>query len=635
MSQEIRTLSREQVQKVCPIGADKMKLARIKSLSFTDDGLPADDSTVKLFSVLRQDAKDSLVSSALSANYVIKHEGSEWVLYDHSGDKVLGKHKTEAEALAQERAIQVSKNHAVSGLKAMDRVEVFKKCPECAGKMAATSQDMPVDAGGHMQHICGKGGRAVATMANDLEVHEYANAIKGVEIFKTGTHNGDVYTEKDLDDMVEAFGVLDYRPAIKIGHSKDTPGAPAYGWVQNVTRDGDKLRADFTDMHDSVVEAIRNKNYDRCSSEIYFNLKRGGKDYRRALKAVALLGAEVPAVAGLTPLHKMEFAAEGFERVGTLEQALEVPSQALLESLAERVSGLITLIKEHAMNGKMMSRKDMLAKMKKENPDASEDEITTMVDEAMDEQAGEKEMAMKKEVKELKAKVEEFNQKMEELKKTKSGLTDEELAADAEYKALSEQADAIADKITELENAGNDDTESIAELREKLKAAEAKAEESQQQTKELSERVAKIERDKVNLQIGERVKACKIPAFRPALEAMYAYALTNTEATVKVYSKKDGKDVTEEKTLAEVTDGMVSEINAQSEKLFKALAFTGAKVREDGETEEDAGKDVQKRVTEYRAKHPEVKTYEEAMTAVLGSDEALAARYRSQLGREQ
>ncbi len=163
MSQEIRTLSREQVQQICPLGADKMKLARIKSLSFTDDGLPADDSTVKLFSVLRQDAKDSLVSSALSANYVIKHEGSEWVLYDHSGDKVLGKHKTEAEALAQERAIQVSKNHAVSGLKNMDRVEVFKKCPECAGKMAATSQDMPVDAGGHMQHICGKGGRAVAT----------------------------------------------------------------------------------------------------------------------------------------------------------------------------------------------------------------------------------------------------------------------------------------------------------------------------------------------------------------------------------------------------------------------------------------------------------------------------------------
>ena len=291
------------------------------------------------------------------------------------------------------------------------------------------------------------------------------------------------------------------------------------------------------------------------------------------------------------------------------------------------------------MNGKLMSRKEMLAKMQKENPDASEEELNDMVEEGMTKQkGGEKEanMALKKEVTELKAKVEEFNQKIEELKKTKSGLTDEELAADAEYKALTEQAEAIEGKIAELEQSSEDGkAESIAELRAQLAAAEAKAIESQQQTKELSERVTKIERDKVNLQIGERVKACKIPAFRSALEAMYSYALTNAEVKVKVYSKKDGKDVTEDKTLAEITDGMVTEINAQSEKLFKALAYTGAAVREDGVIEEDAGKDVQKRVTEYRTKHPEVKTYEEAMVAVLNADETLAARYRSQLGREQ
>ena len=66
-------------------------------------------------------------------------------------------------------------------------------------------------------------------------------------------------------------------------------------------------------MHDSVVDAIRKKSYTNISAEIYFNLKRGGNLYRRALKAVALLGAEVPAVAGLVPLHKMEFVTDGFE----------------------------------------------------------------------------------------------------------------------------------------------------------------------------------------------------------------------------------------------------------------------------------------------------------------------------------
>jgi hypothetical protein len=144
--------------------------------------------------------------------------------------------------------------------------------------------------------------------------------ISGVEIFASGTHNGDVYTDSDLDDIVSAYKDLDYKPAIKVGHSKDEPGAPAYGWVENVRRVGTKLVADFTSMHDSVVDAIRKRSYDRVSSEIYFNFKRGAKTFRRALKAVALLGSEVPAVANLTPLHKVQFEADGFEKVATASE---------------------------------------------------------------------------------------------------------------------------------------------------------------------------------------------------------------------------------------------------------------------------------------------------------------------------
>ena len=132
---------------------------------------------------------------------------------------------------------------------------------------------------------------------------QHTNAIRGIEVFAAGTHNGDVYTEADLDEMVRAHGELDFRPALKVGHTKDSPGAPAYGWVRNLRRVGQKLVADFTDMHDSVVDAIRKRAYDRVSSEVYFNLNRGGKKFGRALKAVALLGADVPAVAGLVPLH--------------------------------------------------------------------------------------------------------------------------------------------------------------------------------------------------------------------------------------------------------------------------------------------------------------------------------------------
>jgi len=147
-----------------------------------------------------------------------------------------------------------------------------------------------------------------------------STVIRDVEIFRTGVHAGDSYTEADLDGMVRAAQELDYRPALKIGHTKDEPGAPSYGWIENVKRVGQKLVADFTSMHSSVIEAIRKRAYDRVSSEVFFNLKRGGKTFPRALKAVALLGAEVPAVPNLVPLHQMEFEGVTFERLGTASE---------------------------------------------------------------------------------------------------------------------------------------------------------------------------------------------------------------------------------------------------------------------------------------------------------------------------
>ena len=204
---------------------------------------------------------------------------------------------------------------------------------------------------------------------------QHTNIIKGVEIFAAGIHNGDTYTEQDLDEMVTAFGQLDYRPAIKIGHSKDTPGAPSYGWVTNLRRAGNKLLADFADMHDSVVDAVRKRAYDRVSSEVYFNLKRGGKQFGKALKAVALLGAEVPAVANLVPLHKMEFAAEGeFEKVFALEEELHVTPEAMFECLSERMAGII----HHSQKESEMDLKQLQAQVK---------ELTEKLDALVDEGA--------------------------------------------------------------------------------------------------------------------------------------------------------------------------------------------------------------------------------------------------------
>lgn len=135
------------------------------------------------------------------------------------------------------------------------------------------------------------------------------NTLTDIEIFSAGLHNGDTYTIEDLDAMVSAFDELDFKPPLKSGHVKDKPGMPALGWIANLRRSGSKLLADFTDMPAAVYDAIKRKAYDNVSAEIWWDLPRAGKTFKRALKAVALLGADIPAVAGLKPLHEM-FEAE-------------------------------------------------------------------------------------------------------------------------------------------------------------------------------------------------------------------------------------------------------------------------------------------------------------------------------------
>ena len=130
--------------------------------------------------------------------------------------------------------------------------------------------------------------------------------VNDVEIFSSGEWNKDVYTDKDLDDMVIAFNELrnDIKPYIKLGHDDkqkliQKDGLPSAGWITNLKRVGTKLVADFKGIPKKIKELIEKKAYGRFSSEIYWDLYIGDKKYRRVLKAVALLGADTPAVQNL------------------------------------------------------------------------------------------------------------------------------------------------------------------------------------------------------------------------------------------------------------------------------------------------------------------------------------------------
>lgn len=136
--------------------------------------------------------------------------------------------------------------------------------------------------------------------------------IKGCEIFATGTWHGDKYSEEDLDHMVEAFPLVGYRPPVKLGHTekqkllKDS-GLPAAGWIEKIYRNGKKLLADISSIPQKVYELIEKKAYDRISAEVYWDFDDtvNKKKWPRVLKAIALLGAEVPEVTTLDSISAL------------------------------------------------------------------------------------------------------------------------------------------------------------------------------------------------------------------------------------------------------------------------------------------------------------------------------------------
>lgn len=127
-----------------------------------------------------------------------------------------------------------------------------------------------------------------------------------VEIFEAGNWNGDSYTESDIDDIVASFESIGDRikPYVKLGHDEkqallQRQGYPAAGWITGLKRVGKKLMASISNVPEKIYTLIVNKAYGRISSEIYWNLKESGQTHRRVLKAVALLGADTPAVTTL------------------------------------------------------------------------------------------------------------------------------------------------------------------------------------------------------------------------------------------------------------------------------------------------------------------------------------------------
>jgi len=153
----------------------------------------------------------------------------------------------------------------------------------------------------------------------NAEIKEHAISqtfnLDGVEIFSTGVWNGDKYTTSDLEKMVGNFDKTGFQPPLKLGHNDDQPemqdGEPALGYVGKIYLEGSKLIADLKELPKKIYEAIKRGNYKRVSSEIYWNYKSNNQVLDRVLKAVALLGTEIPAITNLEAIEGLYAKADG------------------------------------------------------------------------------------------------------------------------------------------------------------------------------------------------------------------------------------------------------------------------------------------------------------------------------------
>ncbi|MGH9942946.1 MAG: hypothetical protein ACRD9R_11385 [Pyrinomonadaceae bacterium] len=195
-----------------------------------------------------------------------------------------------------------------------------------------------------------------------------------VEIFQPGRHldsKGRVHElGADFVELVAAnFNTLLHEPPATIGHPEED--APAYGWVSELrVSDTGKLEALFCDTDEQFESMVREGKFKKRSSAFYLDESVAPGGHAPALRHVAFLGAQPPAVKGLKNIHFGENEALIFADITFSEGEISME-----EKDVEKVAGsLWDKLKSHLTGGK---------ENKPEQVSFSEADVRQMVNEAV------------------------------------------------------------------------------------------------------------------------------------------------------------------------------------------------------------------------------------------------------------
>jgi hypothetical protein len=127
-----------------------------------------------------------------------------------------------------------------------------------------------------------------------------------IEIFRAGTHTPmqGAAISFDAADLAAIAGGYDpdlHHAPIVVGHP--TTDAPAYGWIDRLTVEGDRLVAHPEKLDPAFADLVRAGRYAKVSASFYRpDAANNPTPGRWHLRHVGFLGAQPPAVKGLKPV---------------------------------------------------------------------------------------------------------------------------------------------------------------------------------------------------------------------------------------------------------------------------------------------------------------------------------------------
>ena len=205
--------------------------------------------------------------------------------------------------------------------------------------------------------------------------------MKFYEVFKAGVYPQGKFTKKQIAEIAKNYDPTFCEAPITIDHQQS---GPAFGWVETVKADGEKLKVAFKDIPQEFEQAVNDGKYKKVSVEIYRNLEGKGA----YLKAVSFLGAATPQVKGLEPIKFMESEADTFEFEEEAEDDTKQFSEAEVNDLKKQVEDLETELAKF----KELNKKTETIKSLKEKISALTSEVASFKEKADGKEEIEKEL---------------------------------------------------------------------------------------------------------------------------------------------------------------------------------------------------------------------------------------------------